>query len=78
MNQGGSVKGVPGVLHGHPRGREFPQLVVDEREQVGRRLAVAGRGGVKEVGDLGHNNGLYRRHRNMNTDAPGVPPADGY
>ena len=54
MNQGGGVEGVPGSLRGHPRGRELPQLVVDEREQVGRRLAVAGRGGVEEASDLGH------------------------
>ncbi len=55
MNQGGGVEGVPGSLGGHPRGRELPQLVVDEREQVGRRPAVAGRGGFQEVSDLGHN-----------------------
>jgi hypothetical protein len=55
MNQGSGVEGVPWVLHGHPRGRELSQLVVNEREQVGRRLAVAGRGGVEKVGDLGHN-----------------------
>ncbi len=53
MDQGGGVEGVPGTLRGHPRGREFPQFVVDEREQVGRRLAVAGRRGGEEVGDLG-------------------------
>ena len=34
MHQGGGVEGVPGLLRGHPRGREFPQLVVNERKQV--------------------------------------------
>ena len=33
VDQGGGVEGVPGVLRGHPRGRELPQLVVDERQQ---------------------------------------------
>ena len=73
VHQGGGVEGVPGLLRGHPRGRELPQLVVDEREQVGRRLAVAGRGGVEEVGDLGHDDRVYRRPRNVRTAAP--PPA---
>ena len=55
VDQGGGVEGVPGVFGGHPRGGELPQLVVDERQQVGRRLAVAGRGGVEEAGHIGHN-----------------------
>ena len=53
--------------------RELPQLVVNEREQVGRRLAVAGRGGFKEVGDLGHNDRVYRLHHNVKTDVIGHP-----
>ncbi len=55
MDQGGGVERVPGPLCGHPRGREFPQLLVDERKQVGRRLEVAVRCGGEEVGDLGHD-----------------------
>ena len=69
MHQGGGVEGVPGLLRGHPRGRELPQLVVDEREQVGRRLAVAGRGGVEELSDLGHDDRVYRVRRNVKTVA---------
>jgi len=55
MHQGGGVEGVPGLFLGHPRGREFSQLVVDERKQVGRRLAVAGRGGFEKMCDVGHD-----------------------
>ena len=48
MHQGGGVEGVPRVLAGHPRCRELPRLVVNERDQFGRRLAVAGRrGGIR-------------------------------
>ena len=74
MNQGGGVEGVPGFLRGHPRGRELPQLVVDEREQVGRCLAITGRGGVKELSDLGHNDRVYRVLHNVKTEAARVPP----
>ncbi len=67
VNERGSVQGVSGLLRGHPRGREFPQLVIDERKQVGRRPAVAGHSGVYEVGDLGHNNRVYGMHRDPKT-----------
>ena len=69
VHQGGGAEGVPGVLRGHPRGRELSQLVVDEREQVGRRLAVAGRRGVEEVSDLGHKWPVYRLQHNVRTGA---------
>jgi hypothetical protein len=60
MDQGGGIEGVPGSLRGQPRGCEFPQLLVNEREQVGRRLAVAGCGGFEEVSDLAHTDRVYR------------------
>ena len=41
MHQGRGVEGVPGPLRSHPRGGELPQLVVDERKQLGRGLALA-------------------------------------
>ncbi len=43
-------------LHGHINcpAREFPQFVVNERQQLRGGLAVAGRGCVKETGDVGH------------------------
>jgi len=37
------------------RSGKLPQLVVDEREQVGGRLAVACRGGVQKQGHVGHD-----------------------
>jgi hypothetical protein len=45
MHQGGGVEGVPRILRSHTRGRELPQLLVDERKQIGRGLAVAERCG---------------------------------
>src|SRR6516165_10256063 len=72
MDQGGRAQGVPGVLRGHPSGREVAQLVVDERKQAGRRLAIAGRYGVHEVGDLGHESGLYGMRRELNTEPLGL------
>ena len=37
MNEGGGLQGLAGLV-GHPGRREPPQLVVDERQQVGRGL----------------------------------------
>jgi hypothetical protein len=54
VDQCSRLERVPGILLGHPRGGELPQLVVDEREQLGRGLGVAGRGRVQESGDVGH------------------------
>jgi len=36
-----------------PRGGEFPQLVGDERHEVGSSLAVACRGRIEEAGHIG-------------------------
>ena len=41
VDQGGGVEGVPGSLRGHLRGGKFPQLVVDQRQQLLGRLAVS-------------------------------------
>ena len=43
VDQGGGVKGVARVFGCHPSGREFPQLVIHQQEQVGSGLMVAGR-----------------------------------
>ena len=44
-----------GLLGGHARGGELPQLVVDEREQLGGGLPSARRGrGIEEAGHFGH------------------------
>ena len=54
VDQGGGLEGLARLLGGQPGGGELAQLVVDEREQVGGGLRVAGRGGVEEAGDVGH------------------------
>jgi hypothetical protein len=45
----------PGASGGHAGGGEFPQLVVDERQEVGSSLAVACRGSIEEAGHIGHD-----------------------
>ena len=54
VDEGGRLEGVPGLLVGQAGGGELPQLVVDEREQVGRGRRVALLDGVQELGDVGH------------------------
>ena len=81
VDQGGGVEGVAGGFGGHARGGELPQLVVDEREQVGGGLAVAGRGGVEEAGHVGHaaecNRGVAAGNSKAVGKSPVVSP-DGY
>ncbi len=60
MDQRRGVEGVSRPLGRHPRSRELSQLVVDEREQVGRGLKITGRGGFQELSDLGHLSSLSR------------------
>ena len=55
VDEGGRLEGLPGLLVGQPRGGQLPQLVVDEREQVGRGLRVAGLDGGQDLGDVGHD-----------------------
>ena len=63
----------PGLLGGQPGGGELAQLVVDEREQLGGGLRVAGRGGVEEAGDVGHAAEHTPAGRRRNR-SPGPPP----
>jgi hypothetical protein len=37
------------------RGGELPQLVVDERQEIGSSLAVACPGSIEEAGHIGHD-----------------------
>jgi hypothetical protein len=37
------------------RGGELPQLVADERQEVGSSLAVACRGRIEALGHIGHD-----------------------
>jgi hypothetical protein len=53
VDEGSGVEGVAGGFSGHARGREHAQLVVDEREQVGGRLAVTGGCGVQQSRHIG-------------------------
>src|SRR5437763_693038 len=52
------VGGRPGQAEAD--GGELAEFVVDEREQLGRDRRVAGRGGVEQPGDVGHD-----RHRTV-------------
>jgi hypothetical protein len=53
VDQGGGVEAVAGGLGGQARGGEPAQLVVDQRQEVGRGLAVASSGGSGQSGDDG-------------------------
>ncbi len=74
----------PGVLEGPRRPSaattSLPKLVVHEREQVGGGLAVAGRGGVQEVGHVGHAaecNRNGRRGRRKTSRGTAIRPLTG-
>jgi hypothetical protein len=55
VDQGGRLKGLVGGFLRHPPGGELPQLVIDEREQLGGGAAIAGRGGIQNAGDIRHS-----------------------
>ena len=55
VDEGSRLQGLIGGLGRHPRAGELPQLVADEREQVGGSLAVTGRRGVEESRHIGHS-----------------------
>ena len=54
VDQGRGLKSLVGRLGRHAHGGELPQLVVDERKQLGRGLVVADRGRLEEAGNFGH------------------------
>src|SRR5262249_36019845 len=60
VDEGGGLKGLNWGLGGHPCGSELPQLVLDEREQVGGSGAITGRRGVQESRHLGHSASVTR------------------
>ena len=49
VDQGRGLEGLAGLLLGQPRRGELAQLVVDERQQLGGGVRVAGRGGVENA-----------------------------
>jgi N-sulfoglucosamine sulfohydrolase len=59
VDQGGSGQRLARLLPDQPGGGELPQLVVHEREQVGRGAGVAGLDGGKDPGDVGHDRRVY-------------------
>ncbi len=73
------MKGLIGGLGRHPCGRELPQLVVDEREQVGGRLAVTGGCGIQKSRHIGHapsvtltaDSGRRKNAKELRADLPG-------
>src|SRR5262245_54630660 len=54
VDQGGRLEGVARALAGQAVGGQPPQFVVDEREEVGGGLAVPGRGGIEQLGQVRH------------------------
>ena len=59
MDQRGGVEGVTRSLLGHACGGELPQLVVNEREQVGGSSAVAGPSGFEKASHVRHDSRVY-------------------
>jgi hypothetical protein len=49
----GGLQGPARLLLGEARGGEFPQLVVDERQEFRRSSGVALLDGVQDLGDVG-------------------------
>jgi hypothetical protein len=69
------------LLRSHLRGRKFPQLVVDERQQVLGGLAVAVVHSFEQAGDVGHESRFYRLlavESRRNKSDPAVPPPQSY
>jgi hypothetical protein len=52
--QRGCLKCLPRLLLSEARGGKLSQLVVDEWEQIGRGVRVAGHCGIEQTGDIGH------------------------
>jgi hypothetical protein len=80
VDEGGGVEGLAGGFGGHACGGELPQLVVDERQEVGG-LSVAGRGSIKEAGHIGHGARVYQllaAEAQENEGELALPPLGGY
>ncbi len=54
VDEGGGVERVARPFLRHPRRGELAQLAVDERQQVARGAAVAGRGSNQDLGHISH------------------------
>ena len=71
MDQGRRVQGVAGRLVGHPGGRQFPQLVVHQRQQLRRRPRIALLDRVEDRCDILHD--AYDNRREDDKQANGRP-----
>src|SRR5207249_3220436 len=54
MDQGGGLEGLAGLFLGHPLGRQLPQLVVNERQELPRGARIAFLNGGQDAGDVIH------------------------
>ena len=54
VDEGGRLERLAGLLDGQSLRRQFPQFVVDEREELLGGVGVAPLGGGQDVGDLAH------------------------
>jgi hypothetical protein len=52
VHQGSGIDGVPRGYVGHRRGGELSQLVINDRKDLSRRLAVTGGCVIQELSDL--------------------------
>ncbi len=55
VDQGGGVECLARGFADHAHRGEHQQLVVKERKQLRRGLAIARRGGLEELGHIGHH-----------------------
>src|SRR5262245_32894211 len=78
VHQGGRLEGVAGRLGRQPGGGQFAQLAVDERQEFGRGLRVAGRGRVQQLGDGGHAAQTNRPRRAGQAPADRPGPGTGF
>jgi hypothetical protein len=54
VDEDGGVERLAGLLLGHLRGGELPQLLGDQRQQLRGGLTIAAVGRFQESGDVGH------------------------
>jgi hypothetical protein len=73
MHQRGGIEGVAWGLAGHFRGGQLPQLVIDERQQIGGGLAVTLLGGFNQTGQIRHSCQVYTPLNGPSLHNDGLP-----
>ena len=58
VDQGRGLKRLPRLLLGHLLGRQLPQLVIDQGQELLRGLGVTLFNGGENAGNVGHGRGL--------------------